>query len=279
MRRKLLVLLLSCLILWTPQMALADIGPKPSITIIVEDPTQDKYYLDLVIEDDGEGRYKNIGEDEYDEELIEIMRGGTPEGCRLALIDGTRVPLFGELDGYPVEEGNCHYFSYLGVPDRYRILIGTELGEYILSPWHEKKVFQEELVMNGETGEIESPSQTVAYAKQFLISFALTLLIEGVVLVLMGYSLSENLRHFLFINFMTQVLLTAVTGYALMKHGNLMGTLTLIPAEIVVLLIEAFYYKSRLLGKNEKTNVIYALVANLASIAVGLWIWKHFTPF
>jgi len=51
----------------------ADIGPKPSIKLIVLNPPKDEYYLDLLINYETKHSYINIDEEDgYDENMVRI---------------------------------------------------------------------------------------------------------------------------------------------------------------------------------------------------------------
>lgn len=268
-----LIILLLC-----PYIVKADVGPKPSITIYVENAPEELYYLDLVIEDiEEQDYYENIEQDKYSETMISQMKKETPSGTKLALIDGTEVPLFGELIGKPKGHGTwAHEFSYVGTPDRYRILIGLKDGQCILSNWHKREVFAETIYYDLETGTLETPSTIPTYLKQFALTFIWTLVIEGLILLFMGYSLKENLRYFLTINIITQLILTMITAYILIHNGSLTFFIAYLILEIFIAFGEAFYYKTRLIGKTEKRNIIYGLLANAVSFVLGFFIVHQF---
>ncbi len=267
------VLFLVCVLLLWPMTAYADVGPKPSISIYVENPPQEEYYLDLVIEKDERANQDNLYRQEYDEELVEIMKAGTPADSQLALIDGTVIPLFGQLTAKQDKDGKpYHKFDYVGTPDKYRILIGTASGEHYLSEWHERRVFNEQVVFDTETEEITVEFMGKAYVKQFGLTFILTIIIEGLVLLFMGYRLRENFGYFIKINLLTQVLLTLIVGYVLLVYGSMAAFIILIPVELAILIIETLYYRPRLVGHTERRNTVYGILANITSYLLGIWL-------
>ena len=128
MKKKLCVTIFLLVIsLLFPLASYADIGPKPSIKLIVLNPPEDEYYLDLLINYESKHSYTNIDEeDEYDENMVSILENYNEDGWRPALVTGTNVPLFGELTGKRDGDTMVHSFSYLGTPTRFKIIL--EIG-------------------------------------------------------------------------------------------------------------------------------------------------------
>ena len=93
--------------------ALADSGPKPLLTVRVENAPEEGYYLDLVAEGEYEGHTYGSGESEYsgidwsysdeeaaalDTELLDALRAAVPEGYHACTAEGTGgAPMWGEL--------------------------------------------------------------------------------------------------------------------------------------------------------------------------------------
>ncbi|GFN34431.1 hypothetical protein [Tepidimicrobium xylanilyticum] len=117
-----------------PSTVKADIGPKPSIKLIVENPPEGKYYLDLLIDYEMSHSYTNVKEKDLDDiNVYNILKNYKVDGWRPALVTGTKVPLFGELTGKIENDTMVHSFSYLGVPDRFKVIIVKESGEVVVS--------------------------------------------------------------------------------------------------------------------------------------------------
>lgn len=104
--QRLLLCVLLCLAV-LPVSASADTGPKPAVTITVVNAPAGDYYLDLLIQDPGD--YPNIDPEDYDPTLLDGLRSWEGEGWWPALLEGTDVPLFGDLT--PGEDGT-HRFTY-----------------------------------------------------------------------------------------------------------------------------------------------------------------------
>ena len=129
-----LPLLLAVLLLLTTAV-LADMGPKPQLTVVVEHAPSELYYLDLLAE--GEYEYDPdfaMDETGLDPELLAAFRAAIPDGWHACIAEGTTgAPIWGELTGDPVATTYHHSFRYYGVPETYRILIVTASGETFLS--------------------------------------------------------------------------------------------------------------------------------------------------
>lgn len=85
MKRKLLVFLLAAALLTVP--VFADFGPKPQLTIRVENAPEELYYLDILAEGDAsrysEGTVGGLGEDKLaalDPELLGTLTAAIPQG-------------------------------------------------------------------------------------------------------------------------------------------------------------------------------------------------------
>ena len=79
--------------------AFADSGPKPQLTVRVENAPQELYYLDLLAEgdwdaedtdsDDGIERSYYGKEDTLDPDLLALLRENVPEGWHACVAQGT----------------------------------------------------------------------------------------------------------------------------------------------------------------------------------------------
>ena len=88
----LLFLLLSILLI--PLSASADFGPKPRLTVIVTNPPEEEYYLDLLIDYDAP-LYDNIEDtrDLLDAEKLSLLENHGISGWYAALTHGTTASL------------------------------------------------------------------------------------------------------------------------------------------------------------------------------------------
>ncbi len=265
------LLILPALLSTLPAAVSADFGPKPRITVQVENPPPGAYCLDLLVPYDKP--YENTGGDTDDP----VMRAGlfslTGQGWYPALANGTGMPLFGKLTGEPDGDRMIHVFSYFGVPDRFRIIIATPDGRTVVSEAMDRSSFEYQVVFDYATGRATRQTLAAAYGLQLAGTFAATIVIEGLILLLFRFPLKKNGMVFLLANLGTQILLAAALGYALVSMGSMAAILAAIPAEAAVIVIESLVYARWLRPQRKNRAVAYALVANLASAAAGLMLF------
>lgn len=295
--RALLFALLASLALTT--FALADTGPKPQIIVRVTNAPEELYYLDLLAEGewDESGSFDGIewsytGEEAaaLDEALLALLRESVPEGWHACVAEGsTGAPMWGDLypEQFEADGTALHTFGYHGVPDSYRILMVTASGEVFLSDTLTREVLQTTATVrwDGAASTVSTPAPAAGYALQFIATLLPTLLIEGLLLLLFGYSWKENRKAFFLVNLITQGLLSAFFAFEIVQNGAGFWTyyLFLLPAELVVLLIECYLYSARVLlkGHSKKRAALYAVTANVASALLGYFlsapVWRFVT--
>lgn len=282
--------LLTALLLTLP--VFADSGPKPMIYVWVENGPEEPYYMDL-LEEDPYTPY-SFGPDQsvwgyskedaaaLDRTLMDGLLAAVPEGWHACSLQGTRqgVPMFGDLDGRNAQttaadvwrEG-LHRFSYLGVPETFRVLAVTQSGKIFCSEPLARHAFQSSVTLDWSAGTVSMPPVWQRYVLQFLATFVPTILIEGVFLWLLGLWSRRNVLVFLLVNLLTQGGLSLwfsieATRYAI----GYWYFWTLIPAEIAVLAVEIILYRRFLQEPYNGRAVTYAVTANLASAILGFFL-------
>ena len=273
--------------------ALADSGPKPQLTVRVENAPQELYYLDLLAEgdwdaedtdsDDGIERNYYGKEDTLDPDLLALLRDNVPAGWHACVAQGTTgAPIYGELysENTDASGNDLHIFGYHGVPSTYRILLVTQSGKVWLSDELERRVLQSSVTVHWaddtENTTVTVPSTVTGYLLQFLATLVPTLLIEGILLLLFQYSWKQNWKAFLLVNLLTQGLL-AVASSSVTAHSGVSGWYLFfffLPAELVVMLVEVFLYSGRglLTGHSKGRAALYAVTANFASAFLGYYL-------
>ena len=289
--RALICALLMSLALTT--FAFADSGPKPQLTVRVENAPQEPYYLDLLAEGDwnesGESSYDGVDwsyhgkEDTLDPALLTSLRDNVPAGWHACVAQGTTgAPIWGELyaEGTDAFGNDLHVFGYHGVPSTYRIILVTESGKVWISDTLERKVLQSSVTVHwaddAESTTVTVPSTVTGYLLQFLATLVPTLLIEGILLLLFQYSWKQNWKAFLLVNLVTQGVLAAASSVLNLQNGAALWNyfLFLLPMEAVVLLIELYLYAGRglLSGHSKGRAALYTVAANLASAVLGYYL-------
>jgi len=263
--QRLLLCVLLCLAV-LPVSASADTGPKPAVTITVVNAPAGDYYLDLLIQDPGD--YPNIDPEDYDPTLLDGLRSWEGEGWWPALLEGTDVPLFGDLT--PGEDGP-HRFPYHGLPRTFRIAVSSAQGAQATESSFTRTVFYTHLTYNWATNTITKATSTVGfYLTQFLSTLIPTLLVEGALLWLFGFRSRQDWLVFALVNLATQLGLHAALGSTMMATGgHYFYYLMILPLEAIVLVVEIVAYRILLQEHSTGRRVGYAVCANAASYAVG----------
>lgn len=264
-----LSMLLSLLLL-PATAARADIGPKPEVTVKILNPPEGVYYLDLLTK--AESHFQRLDLSTYDPVKIKLLEGYQKDGWKPGLVMGTPAPMWGDLVGVKTEEGMEHHFGYIGVPDEFKLIIVTPENKIVVSDIIKRKslktIVTYDYVKN--TQSIETPF--LAYLKQFLGTYSSTLLIEGILLLVFGFSLRSNIVLFLTVNLATQLLLTATIGVLFVKTGIMVATIAFFPMEILIITTECLLYATLLKEYGKLRRVAYAVTANVLSAALGMAI-------
>lgn len=257
----------------------ADVGPKPSLEVLVKNSPQSEYYLDLLVDYSADHLYQNIEESEAENKnMYNTLKNYNEDGWRPALVTGTRVPLNGKLTGIKKAEYTKHYFSYVGVPDRFKIIIVTPDEEIIVSEnIFERKSFNTIVYFDLDTKIIQGKSFFLSYILQFISTCFATLLIEGLILLLFRFSLKQNWKPFLIINILTQIFLTAVVSASMYYLGIMLAILAYAAFEWVILISESILFSKYLKQHSKKRRILYAITANIISFMAGLMITMYIT--
>lgn len=246
----------------------ADMGPKPKITIRVANPPEGEYYLDLLVKD--EGTYDNLKEDRagYDQTKLALLEAYYSGGWHPGLTKGTGAPLFGKLTGIAESEKMIHSFSYMGVPGDFKLILVTPDNQIVVSEEIHKNAFDFTLDYDYLTGDIRIEKLPDSYLKQYLSTCIPTLFLEGIVLLLFGFSLKKNWKPFVGINVITQIFLTAAAS-VFITEGQVTGYLVIIPVEILIVLVEMLAFSILLTQHSKLRRIVFAITANLFSFLIG----------
>jgi len=270
------LLILNLCLFICPFLAYADVGPKPTLEVIAQNMPDTTCYLDLLVNDPPEGVHQNITEvEKYDPQLLEKLKKYKIDGWRPAMVTGTMPPLFGDII-CDIKNGQCTLnFSYLGVPDKFKIIVVSSDGKTTVSNVIERKAFNSTVRFDYETGRASERSPLWAYLFQFIFTCSVTIVIEGVVLLLFGFNLKSNWKPFITINVITQVLLTLVVFSTMYKLGTLLAVLLYLPFEMIILVMEASLFAKYLKQHSKARRVFFAVTANIASFIFGIMVMLH----
>ena len=273
LRSILLFLLAAVLLAGT---AFADTGPKPQLAVKVVSGPEEPYYLDLLAEGKGGNGLSQEERDALDQDMLSALLAAVPEGWHACVTEGTGVPIWGEL----TSEDGVHTFGYVGVPETYRILVVTQSGETWVSETLERKVLQSSAAMDWTAKTVEVPPVWAGYVLQFLATLLPTLLAEGILLLAFQFDWRRNWRHFLLVNLVTQGALAVFMSFHIVRDGfGWWFLILLVPAELVIALVEAGLYCKLLQGRSKAHSFVYGLTANAISALLGwylaepVWRW------
>ncbi len=274
----LILLLLLCCALAIPAKANADVGPKPSLKVIVKNPPKCEYYLDLLVDYESKYSYENVKRDEVKyPDMYDMLKNYRGNGWRPALVTGTKVPLFGNLEGIRKGEEMVHEFSYVGVPDKFKVIIVTEDKDIIVSKNAvERKTFRSTAYFDCNTRRLSQDSVVLAYIVQFIVTCTATLIIEGLVLILFGFNIKQNWKPFLLINVFTQLMFTASVFKVMYTSGVIAALLTYVPFELLILAVEATLFSKYLVQHSKQRRIAYAITANIISFVLGIMAMIRF---
>ena len=256
-------------------------APDYLVVVKMRNGPEEPYCLDLIAE--GAGGGNGALEDAPDAELLEALRDAVPEGWYACTAEGTR---YGMMEGELAGADGIHRFEGYDVPKQFRILVVTRSGEKWISDTLEREALQTGVRVDWETRIAKVPPIWGAYVLQFLSTLLPTLAFEGMVLLLFGYAWRKNWRVFLLVNLITQGLLTAVVSQNVVRGGADHYSMAvffffLIPAEAVIMLVEAGVYWKFLKGYSKGHAVGCAVTANLVSYVAGWFVvhsvWENIT--
>lgn len=267
--------------------ALADTGPKPQLTVKLQNAPEELYYLDLLEEGaldyPSESEYGELfysySEEElevlFDHELLMALHAAVPEGWHACTVEGTNgAPMWGDIRGSDEGKFRLHTFGYHGVPDEYRILIVQKSGEVWLSPeTYTRTTLQSSVTVDLASGTVTVPSTARSYVLQSLCMLLPTLAIEGALLFLFGYRTKKSLLSFLFVNLVTQGGFAVYLACTVLHHGaSGWALIFFIPIEFIILVVELVLYRKLLTEKDKARATFYAVAANITSAVLGLWL-------
>ena len=285
MLRKIVSILFSLiLIISLPVTAKADIGPKPSVRITFTGIEGETYYGTLLSERRSTGPATAWnGYEDY--------RDWKPENEKPIW---EKFISYEDTDGYYFlqEWWNCSETNQLNwtyyPPNPFKILLYfPETDSFYVSDIYERYAFDSYFTVDLSAYATIPITARQSYDYTWeLISLGarivLTIVLELAIALVFGYREKKALSFLAIINVITQVTLNVALNIINYKSGPMGFTFAFICMEIVVFAIEAIAYKSLLqrfstAEQEKRRGVSYALVANTASFAIGLWL-AHLIP-
>jgi len=269
MKKSWIAVLFLFFLLGSTTMVHADMGPKPQLKITVINVPEELYYLDLLVRID-EIRTEDEDVEGLDPAMVEKLRSFEDEGWYPALVNGTAIPLFGELNGSLVNGKMVHQFGY-HLPDEYRIILVTQSGKITVSDPLMLDSFYTSLSFDAQSGVTKKPNVLFLYAAQFVTTLLPTLVVEFGILMMFGLYSKRNIIVFLVMNLVTQIFLTFTVNAALITMGLLSALIALIFVEGFIWIFEMIVcWKAFDKQKKAGRRIAFALIANMVSFVLGI---------
>lgn len=290
-KKSLSVLIILLLLIFTPNTAMADMGPKPLVNIKVNNLEKDQeVYITLLSKEESTGPFSKDTELQSHEDYLE---DGFNKFKSIEDRDG--YYFLGNLD---LLKGNGTYsWSYyppenfkiaLYFPDQNLILISKPYSRYAFNS--NFKLNYKDLDLKDEVYYFDNEIDVTKYReinkeiKSFLLRLVLTIIIEYLVALAMFRPTKYQTELIIKTNVLTQILLNLAISLILYFYGFLAFFITFIPCEIAVFIIEGVIYKKRLnqnLPENKKPAMpmLYAFIANLLSAGAGYYLVRYFEFF
>ena len=284
LRKVFSLLICMILIISLPVTAKADIGPKPSVRIQFTGIEGETYYGTLLSERRSTG--PATAWDGYEE-----YRDWKPESEKPIW---EKFIAYEDTDGYyflqewwDCSETNQLNWTYYP-PTPFKILLYfPETDSFYVSDIYERYAFDS--YFSVDLSEYSTSPITARQSYDYtwevislVARIVLTISLELAIALLFGYREKKALGFLAIVNVITQVVLNVALNIINYRSGSMGFTFAFICMEILVFAIEAITYKAVLhrYSEKEKVNrrgVTYALVANTASFAIGLWL-AHLIP-
>lgn len=285
-RNKILSFFLCVMILvgMMPITARADIGPKPSVTVTFEGIEEETYYATLLSERESTGPASA-----YDGGYASYRAGDEGYDIWKKFVE------YEDSDGYyflqefwECSDDNEFRWGYYP-PTPFKILLYfPEYDSFAVSGIYERYAFDSYYTVDLEGYDIQSVTANAVLTADKSYDFTwelvslgvrivLTILAELAIAFLFGLRGKKQLQLLTVINVITQVVLNVLLNIVNYNKGQYAFVFYYILWEILVFAMEAVVYAVVLskesFGSALKGKVIfYALVANVVSFIVGLWL-------
>lgn len=290
-KKSLSVLIILLLVIFAPNTAMADMGPKPSVNIKVNNLKKDQeVYITLLSKEESTGPFSKDTELQNHEDYLE---DGFNKFKSIEDRDG--YYFLGNLD---LLKGNGTYSWSYYPPENFKIaLYFSDQNLVLISKPYSRYAFNSNFKLNYNDLDLkdgvyyfDNEISITKYReinkeiKSFLLRLVLTIIIEYLVALAMFRPTKYQTELIIKINVLTQILLNLSISLILYFYGFLAFFIIFIPCEIAVFIIEGVIYKRRLnqnLPENKKPAMpmLYAFIANLLSAGAGYYLVRYFEFF
>lgn len=272
--------LLCLLMLFLPEAAFADAGPKPSVIVDIKGLEADVYYVTLLSEGDSTGPYR-VSREELDLDHY-LIRDDPDYGLEVwqAFRDYQDVDGFHFLEYFQRCDGNCKYSWGYYPPQVFKVLIYLPTEDiFLTSEISQRYAFVSSYVAQRGKGDSLALVENRNYIREgaaFLMRVVTTLLVELLIAFVFGLWRKDLFGFIIKVNIFTQLLLNILLSYSNFALGGFGFILAYILLEPLVILIEGWAYRHYFYKVKNHYGIkkwiawTYAVIANLASFVAGL---------
>lgn len=269
--------------------AYADAGPKPSVNIEIKGLEEGKtYYVTLLSKDESTGPY-SAGNELRDEDC----RPGYEKFTELKDKDGYYFISYLEKLMGPGTFSWSYYPPYdfkiaIYNVENNSVLISDPMSRYAFNSnfkmdYSDLGVKDDTYYFGSELNISKAPNVSRELSS-FVLRVILTILIEYVVALIIFRPTKAQTKLIIETNIFTQIILNVTISLLVYFYGFMSYFLTLIPLEIFVFAIEAAIYRKKInidlpTGKKPAPAILYSLIANIASAALGYFLVRNFVFF
>ena len=248
--KKIIIIIALIFILFGTITVNADTGPKPSITIYLENMDTTEYTLDLLTKPEPkyqEGFYYSISESEYiNEPIYKYNKGGW---MATSIRD---FWLWGNIEGNSEKR---HRFTYWGVPDEFKVIIQYKDGTIKTSDVIQRTEF--DFVMHLDVNTMKVEHVFAFNLSDIIICITITLILEILIALIMRI---RNIKVIIFANLITQILIQSLRLFNFTNY-----ILPFIILELIIFFIEYVIYKKLFKDVDSKKILQYTIIANAAT--------------
>lgn len=270
----------------------ADTGPKRSLEIEIKNAPSEPYYVAIL---DDQEYMRDINDrpgcdhiPEGEEWVREMFFDYNVEGFQIFTYAGGYNSI--EYSEEDIGDDCLVSYNYM-VPSTFKVMLVTQSGKSSVSNEITAQAFHAEfeydyaankiIEVGGFLSNIDKDDDCyeryepdyAGLAVESLIYLAITLTVEGLVLLCFRLFTKKNLKAFLIINIATQLLLFAYNLFCLIFEPMLRSHFQYwFAVEAVIMLIEVLWYRKKLVNKQGNIsagrNIAYGITANLISMFI-----------
>ena len=248
----------------------ADVGPKPSVTVNIENAPDQPYFMALLSKKEQYGPWSVVSAEDAD-----LSGKSGNEQLAFSFFAAYKDPdgyhflgnMSGDLQGR--DEYRWGYYP----PDEFKIAIYCpQDGTFKLSGPLERDAFDSYFSVDFNAADLaaaEDPQILITFL-YFLLRVVLTIVIEFIIGQIMGYRSRGERRAIIIVNLVTQVLLNAFLTFMDYFGGGMVWLIMFPLGELAVFLIELVIYLFVMKRKKKLRTFLYTLIANIVSAGLTL---------